>query len=95
MLWVDWILCDIYISSASGLKDSKKQEILDKMAAYDKSGTGAPVFEEHLSHEEITNGIARGDLKKGVFTVSRENYREATVIVDNNTMDTWFIQVLW
>ena len=63
------------------------------MAAYDNSGTEASIYEEHLSHDEIISGLANGEYKKGIFSVSRENYREANVTVDHNTLTTWFIQV--
>lgn len=40
-------------------------------------------------HDEILKGLANGELKKGTFTVSRENYREANVRVDDDI--SWFI----
>ncbi|VDK44606.1 unnamed protein product [Cylicostephanus goldi] len=77
----------------AGMKDPRKQEILDSMAAYDSSSAGGKIiFENYLSHDEITEGIARGVIKKGTFAVSRENYREAYVMVDSSTMTSWFIQ---
>ncbi|PAV91515.1 hypothetical protein WR25_14205 [Diploscapter pachys] len=75
----------------NGLKDAKRQELLDKMAAYDSSSTTDKlIYEEHLSHDQIMQGIATGKFRRGTFSVSRENYREANVIVDED-LNTWFI----
>uniref|UniRef100_A0A1I7X728 RNB domain-containing protein n=1 Tax=Heterorhabditis bacteriophora TaxID=37862 RepID=A0A1I7X728_HETBA len=77
-----------------GMKDEKKQELIDKMAAYEQNCKEdvQNIFTEHLSYDEIVAGIARGTIKKGIFSTSRENYREATVLIDPETMTSWFIQ---
>ncbi|KAE9417136.1 hypothetical protein Angca_008174, partial [Angiostrongylus cantonensis] len=73
----------------------KKCELLDNMAAYDTSTVdGKIIYENYLSHDEIARGIAQGTIKKGAFSVSRENYREAYVLVDPSTMTSWFVQGL-
>lgn len=78
-----------------GMKNEKKQQLIDAMAAYDSSGSGGKaIYENYLSHDEITKGIAHGTIKKGAFSVSRENYREAYVMVDSSTMTSWFVQGL-
>ncbi|KIH55421.1 RNB-like protein, partial [Ancylostoma duodenale] len=78
-----------------GMQNAKKRDLLDSMAAYDSSSAGGKIiYENYLSHDEITQGIARGIIKKGTFSVSRENYREAYVLVDPSTMTSWFIQGL-
>ncbi|VDN17785.1 unnamed protein product [Gongylonema pulchrum] len=51
---------------------------------------GRILFPEHLPHDVIQNGIRSGKYKKAAFQVSRENYLEATVHIDEKT--TWFIQ---
>ncbi|WKY03461.1 hypothetical protein Q1695_004873 [Nippostrongylus brasiliensis] len=76
-----------------GIKDPKKRQLLDTMAAYDSSSSGGKIiYENYLSHDEITKGVAQGTIKKGSFAVSRENYREAYVLVDPGTMTSWFIK---
>ncbi|CAI4231946.1 unnamed protein product [Auanema sp. JU1783] len=76
-----------------GLVDEGKKELLNKMMAYEKNiSSGVDIFEEHLSHDEIVSGFANGTIKKGNFTVSRENYKEANVLVDPSTMTSWFVQ---
>ncbi|EYC22070.1 hypothetical protein Y032_0018g3697 [Ancylostoma ceylanicum] len=78
-----------------GMQSPKKRDLLDSMAAYDSSSAGGKIiYENYLSHDEITQGIAKGIIKKGTFSVSRENYREAYVLVDPSTMTSWFIQGL-
>ncbi|CAO4376025.1 unnamed protein product [Caenorhabditis nigoni] len=74
------------------LEDSGKQALLDQMAAYESSANNneRQIFEEHLSHDKIMEGIANGTIKRGTFSVSRENYREATVIIDDQ-LNSWFI----
>ncbi|CAD6196896.1 unnamed protein product [Caenorhabditis auriculariae] len=39
---------------------------------------------------KIMEGIGKGTIKKGSFSVSRENYREASVIIDEQ-LTSWFI----
>ncbi|GMS95877.1 hypothetical protein PENTCL1PPCAC_18052, partial [Pristionchus entomophagus] len=70
------------------------EKMLSHLSIYDKSNEeGKSLFEEHLSHEEMVRGMAEGRIKKAQFTVSRENYREATVeasvLIDGDTQ--WFI----
>ncbi|KAK6019890.1 RNB-like protein [Ostertagia ostertagi] len=78
-----------------GMQSEKKRDLLDAMAAYDSSSSGGKIiYENYLSHDEITKGIAHGTIKKGTFSVSRENYREAFVLVDSSTMTSWFIHGL-
>ncbi|KAK5968788.1 DIS3 exosome endoribonuclease and 3'-5' exoribonuclease [Trichostrongylus colubriformis] len=78
-----------------GMKNESKRDLLDAMAAYDSSASGGKIiYENYLSHDEITKGIAHGTIKKGTFSVSRENYREAFVMVDSTTMTSWFIHGL-
>ncbi|KJH49006.1 RNB-like protein [Dictyocaulus viviparus] len=78
-----------------GMHSPKKNELLDSMAAYDCSlAAGKTIYENYLSHHEIIEGIAQGTIKKGTFSVSRENYREAYVLVEPSTMTSWFIQGL-
>ncbi|CAA94677.2 putative exosome complex exonuclease RRP44 [Caenorhabditis elegans] len=74
------------------LEDPGKQALLDQMAAYESSGNGneKQIFDEYLSHDRIMEGIASGTIKRGNFSVSRENYREATVIIDDQ-LTSWFI----
>lgn len=69
-----------------------KQALLDQMAAYESSAKnkGKQLFEEYLSHDKVMEGIANGTIKRGTFNVSRENYREATVIIDEH-LNSWFI----
>ncbi|CAL2042102.1 unnamed protein product [Caenorhabditis brenneri] len=69
-----------------------KQALLDQMAAYENSGNAneKQIFDEYLSHDKIMEGIANGSIKRGTFNVSRENYREATVIIDDQ-LNSWFI----
>ncbi|KHJ88452.1 RNB-like protein [Oesophagostomum dentatum] len=51
------------------LQNPKKQELLDSMAAYLSSSTGGKIiYENYLSHDEITKGIALGHIKKGTFS---------------------------
>lgn len=53
-----------------GMVDPKKRDLLDSMAAYDSSSAGGKIiYENYLSHDEITQGIARGIIKKGTFSV--------------------------
>ncbi|VDM62312.1 unnamed protein product [Angiostrongylus costaricensis] len=78
-----------------GMQSPKKCELLDSMAAYDTSAVdGKIIYENYLSHDEIDRGITQGTIKKGAFSVSRENYREAYVLVDPSTMTSWFVQGL-
>ncbi|ETN71598.1 RNB-like protein [Necator americanus] len=78
-----------------GMLNSKKSELLDSMAAYESSNAeGKIIYENYLPHDEIIKGIAHGTIKKGTFSVSRENYREAYVLVDPNTMSSWFVKGL-
>ncbi|KAK6748759.1 hypothetical protein RB195_001407 [Necator americanus] len=78
-----------------GMLNSKKSELLDSMAAYDSSNAeGKIIYENYLPHDEIIKGIAHGTIKKGTFSVSRENYREAYVLVDPDTMSSWFVKGL-
>uniref|UniRef100_A0A1I7TQ84 Protein DIS3 homolog n=1 Tax=Caenorhabditis tropicalis TaxID=1561998 RepID=A0A1I7TQ84_9PELO len=74
------------------IEDPGKQGLLDQMAAYESSGSGneKQLFEEHISHDKIMEGIANGTIKRGTFSVSRENYREASVIIDDQ-LNSWFI----
>lgn len=63
-------LC-LLILRSSGMKNEKKQQLIDAMAAYDSSGSGGKaIYENYLSHDEITKGIAHGTIKKGAFSVS-------------------------
>ncbi|GMR47969.1 hypothetical protein PMAYCL1PPCAC_18164 [Pristionchus mayeri] len=73
-----------------GLKCEDRDKMLSHISIYDKSSEeGKLLFEEHLSHEEMVKGMAEGRIKKAQFTVSRENYREAKVLIDGDT--EWFI----
>lgn len=73
-----------------GLECADKEKMLSHLSIYDKSAEeGKSLFDEHLSHEEMVKGMAEGRIKKAQFTVSRENYREATVLIDGDTQ--WFI----
>ncbi|KHN71817.1 putative exosome complex exonuclease RRP44 [Toxocara canis] len=67
-------------------------DLLDKIFAYENEadGQGRTMFPEHLSHEQLQNGIRSGKYMKGTFQVSRENYTEASVHVANGA--AWFIQ---
>ncbi|KAF8376338.1 dis-3 [Pristionchus pacificus] len=70
--------------------DKEKEKMLSHISIYDKSNDdGKLLFEEHLSHEEIGRGLAEGKIKKAQFSVSRENYREGTVLIDGDTQ--WFV----
>lgn len=73
-----------------GMEDNA--DLLDKVCAYenDAEGQGHMMFPEHLSHEELQNGIRSGRYMKATFQVSRENYTEATVHIADGS--TWFIQ---
>uniref|UniRef100_A0A8R1DX06 Protein DIS3 homolog n=1 Tax=Caenorhabditis japonica TaxID=281687 RepID=A0A8R1DX06_CAEJA len=75
-----------------GFDDAEKKCLLDQMAAYENYGTAAgnTIFDEYLSHDRVMDGIASGTIKRGNFNVSRENYREASVIIDDQ-LTTWFI----
>ncbi|KAJ1349420.1 exosome catalytic subunit dis3 [Parelaphostrongylus tenuis] len=78
-----------------GMQSPKKSELLNAMAAYDIASVDEkPIYESYLSHDDIAKGIAQGTIKKGAFNVSRENYREAYVLVDPSTMTSWFVQGL-
>lgn len=74
------------------INDAGKQGLLDQMAAYESSGVSneKQIFDEYLSHDKIMEGLADGTLKRGTFSVSRENYREASVIIDDQ-LTSWFI----
>ncbi|VDM94690.1 unnamed protein product, partial [Onchocerca ochengi] len=67
-------------------------DLLDKLAVYnaESENRGRILFPEYLAHDLIQNGIRNGKFKKAVFQVSRENYTEAYVHVDEGT--AWFIQ---
>ncbi|GMT24430.1 hypothetical protein PFISCL1PPCAC_15727, partial [Pristionchus fissidentatus] len=74
----------------TGIDCVDKEKILSHLSVYDKSNEeGKLLFDEHLSHEEMVSGVSEGRIKKAQFTVSRENYREATVLIDGETQ--WFI----
>ncbi|CAB3409482.1 unnamed protein product [Caenorhabditis bovis] len=78
-----------------GMEDKEKQGLLDQMAAYEHSSASAEhhIYEEYLPHDKIMEGIAEGTIKRGTFNVSRENYREANVIIDEN-LTSWLISGL-
>ncbi|VDK85731.1 unnamed protein product [Litomosoides sigmodontis] len=73
-----------------GMKDNV--DLLNKLAVYnaESEGRGRILFPEYLTHDIIQNGIRNGNFKKATFQVSRENYMEAYVHVDEG--NTWFIQ---
>nr|CDQ04480.1 Bm1955, isoform c [Brugia malayi] len=73
-----------------GMEDNT--DLLDKLAVYNAEcdARGRILFPEYLAHDMIQNGIRSGKFKKATFQVSRENYTEAYVHVDEGT--TWFIQ---
>ncbi|VDM94857.1 unnamed protein product, partial [Onchocerca ochengi] len=73
-----------------GMEDNA--DLLDKLAVYnaESENRGRILFPEYLAHDLIQNGIRNGKFKKAVFQVSRENYTEAYVHVDEGT--AWFIQ---
>uniref|UniRef100_A0A914US77 Protein DIS3 homolog n=1 Tax=Plectus sambesii TaxID=2011161 RepID=A0A914US77_9BILA len=81
---------------------TSKPELADKLAAFESRDeidpkTGAPrgrlLFPEHLSADETEIGLKTGRLKKGSFQVSRDNYMEASVYVDDEG-SAWFVQGL-
>lgn len=53
----------------SGMEDNA--DLLDKVCAYenDAEGQGHMMFPEHLSHEELQNGIRSGRYMKATFQV--------------------------
>ncbi|KAM3718476.1 putative exosome complex exonuclease RRP44 [Dirofilaria immitis] len=73
-----------------GMKDNT--DLLDKLAVYnaESENRGRILFPEYLTHDLIQDGIRNGKFKKATFQVSRENYTEAYVHVDEG--NTWFIQ---
>ncbi|CAI5449786.1 unnamed protein product [Caenorhabditis angaria] len=75
-----------------GLHSETRQGLLDQMSAYESTPTSnkPSVFAEHLSSDLIEAGIKAGTIKRGTFSVSRENYMEASVIIDEN-LTSWFI----
>ncbi|MFH4974380.1 hypothetical protein AB6A40_001089 [Gnathostoma spinigerum] len=73
-----------------GIEDNA--DLLDKISGYESGANKEKheLFDEHLSLDEIQAGLRSGKYKKGTFQVSRENYLEANVHVDEDTV--WFIQ---
>ncbi|KAL3995653.1 RNB domain family protein [Acanthocheilonema viteae] len=73
-----------------GMKDNA--DLLNKLAAYSAESEDRTriLFPEYLAHDIIQNGIRSGKFKKATFQVSRENYMEAHVHIDEGS--TWFIQ---
>uniref|UniRef100_A0A0R3RRV1 Protein DIS3 homolog n=1 Tax=Elaeophora elaphi TaxID=1147741 RepID=A0A0R3RRV1_9BILA len=73
-----------------GMEDNA--DLLDKLTVYssESEGRGRVLFPEYLAHDVVQNGIRNGKFKKATFQVSRENYMEAHVHVDEG--NTWFIQ---
>ncbi|VDN03336.1 unnamed protein product [Thelazia callipaeda] len=68
------------------------EHLLDKITVYNMEADSRNriLFPEHLSPEEIQDGIESGKFKRAMFHVSHENYTEAFVQVDEGT--TWFIE---
>ncbi|OWK00849.1 hypothetical protein Celaphus_00016688, partial [Cervus elaphus hippelaphus] len=72
--------CEEYIKSLTA-----NPELIDRLACLSEEGneieSGKTIFSEHLPLSKLQQGIKSGTYLQGTFRASRENYLEATIIL--------------